>query len=193
MVQPVDTVVDDPYEMNRIRIAGKQMTELFHTKDCTIKRIEQADLQSTLEVYRQVEDFLSLGPVPKASMEMVLADIKHSKESGGLFCVINNQNGTQIGVLDFVPETSKGVACLSLLMISQKYRHQGNGQAVLNNLELYLKQYYGTHTIESGVQTNNNAGIEFWKRCGFEIGHVAKAMNDGTVVYDMKKNLIDST
>jgi RimJ/RimL family protein N-acetyltransferase len=165
------------------------MKVLFRANNCVVRRIEENDLQRTLEVYQQVEDFLFLGLVAKASMEMVQADIEHSKKSGGLFCVIDDRNGNQIGVIDFVPETTKGTAFLSLLMISQKHRHQGNGQAIVNNLESYLKQNYGTHTIESGVQTNNSAGIAFWKRCGFEIGQTAKALNDGTVVYDMKKYL----
>ncbi len=59
----------------------------------------------------------------------------------------------------------------------------------MNKLESYLRQNYQTHTIESGVQTNNKVGISFWKRCGFVIECNPKAMDDGTIVYDMKKIL----
>ena len=52
-----------------------------------------ADIQAILSVYEQSEDFLSLGPVPKASMKMVSADIEHSTRSGGVFCVIENHDG----------------------------------------------------------------------------------------------------
>ena len=83
------------------------MKAIFCAKDCIVRAIEAEDLERTLAVYQQVEDFLSLGPVPRASMEMVLADIQHSEESGGLFCVVVDNNENQIGVLDFVPELTK--------------------------------------------------------------------------------------
>ncbi len=165
------------------------MEVLFSAKDCSVKELEEAELQGTLRVYEQVEDFLALGPVPKASMEMVLADLRHSKESGGRFCSIDDRNGNQIGVLDFVPETTAGTAFLSLLMICQDHRHKGIGRAVVKGLECYLSQRYHTQLIESGVQINNEPGKAFWRACGFQIGQDAKAMEDGTVAYDMKKTL----
>jgi ribosomal protein S18 acetylase RimI-like enzyme len=169
------------------------MKSLFCASDCVVRVIEKDDLPKTLEVYKQVEDFLSLGPMPKASMEMVLADIQHSKEAGGLFCAVVDCNGNQIGVVDFVPEATKGTAFLSLLMISHKFRNQGIGKAIVKALESYLIQTYGTHTIESGVQTNNEPGIMFWKKCGFQIGRVARSLDDGTVAYDMRKKLRPNT
>ena len=165
------------------------MEALFYVKDCTIKEFEEGDLQSTLRVYEQVEDFLALGPVPKASMRMVLADLKHSTESGGRFCLIIDSKGNKIGVLDFVPETTKGTAFLSLLMISQDCRRKGIGRAVVIGLERFLSQRYQTQMIQSGVQVNNEPGIAFWRACGFEIEMKAKDVGDGTVAYDMKKIL----
>ncbi|MDP2807102.1 MAG: hypothetical protein Q8O74_03060 [bacterium] len=50
--------------------------------------ITKAYLPQVLVVYKQCEDFLSLGPMPKASMDMVKADFDHSKEENGLFCGI---------------------------------------------------------------------------------------------------------
>jgi RimJ/RimL family protein N-acetyltransferase len=163
------------------------MKALFRTDGCVIKMIEEDAFQKVLGVYQQAEDFLSLGPVPHASIEMVHMDIRHSRESGGLFCMILDNDGNHIGVIDFIPETSQGTAFLSLLMLSQSHRRRGIGQAIIRGLELYLHQKYGTHTIESGVQTNNAPAIGFWKRCGFVMGNVAKAQDDGTVTYDMKK------
>jgi RimJ/RimL family protein N-acetyltransferase len=166
------------------------MKAIFCANDYIVRAMETDDLQRTLAVYQQVEDFLALGPVPKASMEMVLEDIQHSKESGGLFCVVVDNNGNQIGVVDFVPELTKGTAFLSLLMISQEFRNQGIGHAIVKALESYLIYTYGIHTIESGVQTNNEPGIRFWKKCGFEIGQTAKPLEDGTIAYDMTKRLV---
>ena len=37
-----------------------------------IRPVRQQDLQAVLEVYRQCEDFLALGPVAAASMQRIL-------------------------------------------------------------------------------------------------------------------------
>jgi RimJ/RimL family protein N-acetyltransferase len=165
------------------------MKALFRAGEYIVKAIEETDIQKTLEIYHQAEDFLSLGPEPHASIEMVLTDIQHSKESGGLFCIILDGNGNQVGVVDFIPATSTGVAFLSLLMIAKKHRHHGIGQSIVKNLESYLQNRHGTHTMESGVQTINALAIGFWGKCGFQISKKAKALDDGTVVYDMKKEI----
>jgi ribosomal protein S18 acetylase RimI-like enzyme len=53
-----------------------------------IRRVTDDDLDAVLDVYRECEDFLALGPVPLASMEMVRSDIATSQGEGGLFCGI---------------------------------------------------------------------------------------------------------
>jgi hypothetical protein len=53
-----------------------------------VRPVSEAQLSALLEIYRQCEDFLSLGPVATASEEMVKADIKHSQENMGRFCGI---------------------------------------------------------------------------------------------------------
>ncbi len=162
---------------------------LFQTKDCKVRTHVAADAQAILAVYEQSEDFLSLGPVAKASMAMVSADIEHAANSAGVYCVIEDSDGSLIGVLDFVPEYTEHAAFLSLLMISSDRRNRGYGRAIMTGLESYLRQHYETRHILSGVQTNNDHGIRFWKKCGFDIGHVARALDDGTVAYDMKKDM----
>jgi hypothetical protein len=53
-------------------------------RDCslTVPPITLDELDEVLNVYRQCEDFLALGPVPTASMEMVVKDIEISKDYG---------------------------------------------------------------------------------------------------------------
>ena len=51
-----------------------------------IKDVAEKDLRHILQVYKKCEDFLSLGPVPYASEQMVIEDLKHSEEDGGVFC-----------------------------------------------------------------------------------------------------------
>ena len=78
--------------------------KLFSAATLEIRPLAENELQSTLEVYKQCEDFLTLGPVPFASMEMVQADRDHSKKENGVYCGIWNEDNKQIGVIDFIPE-----------------------------------------------------------------------------------------
>jgi ribosomal protein S18 acetylase RimI-like enzyme len=167
---------------------GEKKEVLFCAGELQVKPVSRMDLEKTLEVYKQVEDFLSLGPVPKATMKMVLADIKHSKEKNGIYCGIWNDLDDLIGVLDFIPDNGK-VATLSLLMISKPYRKNGYGRSIVKNLEEYLKRNYRTERILSGVQINNEAGIIFWKKMGFQIDVTPQDMGDGTTAYEMTKEL----
>jgi hypothetical protein len=57
--------------------------------------------QAILEVYRLCEDFLALGPVATASMEMVIKDLEISKDECGIFCGIHLTDGTPTSVLRF--------------------------------------------------------------------------------------------
>ena len=57
------------------------------------------------------------------------------------------------------------------------------------NLEEYLKKTYGTERIQSGVQVNNEAGIIFWKKMGFQIDNKPRDIGDGTTAFEMSKDL----
>ncbi len=164
------------------------MDEILSVGDLTLRPIAPHELKSTLEVYRQCEDFLSLGPVPKASMAMVMADIEHSSQARGIYCGIW-RDCTQVGVLDFTPETGRDTTILSLLMIARPYRNQGIGSSVVHALLSYLRATHGTTVLESGVQVNNAAGIAFWRERGFEIDATARKLDDGTTVYSMSRRI----
>jgi hypothetical protein len=100
-----------------------------------IRPVGQDDLDAVLEVYRHCEDFLALGPVATASMEMVLKDIETSREEGGIFCGIYTAGGEVTGVVDYIPNNCQGnpqAAFLSLLMIAAPFRNQGIGKAVIH-------------------------------------------------------------
>ncbi len=73
-----------------------------------IRPVGEDELDAVLGVYRQCEDFLALGPQPHASMEMVLDDVSHSRDEGGLFCGIFDAEGKMIGIVDFVPGMYRG-------------------------------------------------------------------------------------
>jgi ribosomal protein S18 acetylase RimI-like enzyme len=165
------------------------MNDLFRGPGFSVRLVAENDIPSILAVYRQCEDFLALGPVPVASLAMVLADIAHSREAGGCYCGIRNEADELVGVLDFIPRHRKNTAFLELLMIALPHRRRGLGTAVLAGLEAHLKRVYGTRKIESGVQVNNEAGIRFWRSQGFVIGRRARKLPDKTIAYEMKKRI----
>jgi hypothetical protein len=68
----------------------------------TLRKLMAEDADEILQVYRQSEGFLALGPEPNASHKMVMDDLRISGETGGRFCGILNADGTVVGVIDFV-------------------------------------------------------------------------------------------
>jgi ribosomal protein S18 acetylase RimI-like enzyme len=157
-----------------------------------IRPITQMDLDAALEVYRQCEDFLALGPVPTASMEMVLKDIEISHEEGGIFCGIYFTDGRMIGIFDYVPANYQGdaqTAYLALLMIAADYRNQGLGKAVVEAFEEEIRKNGQVRTILAGVQVNNLQAVQFWQRRGYRIVSGPKLMPDQTTAYDLRKEI----
>jgi ribosomal protein S18 acetylase RimI-like enzyme len=154
--------------------------------------VRQDETEAVLEVYRQCEDFLSLGPVASASMEMVLKDLEISKDEGGIFCGIHTSDGKMIGVLDYVPKNYQGnpeAAFLSLLMIAAPYRNQGIGQAVVEAFENEVLKEDRVRIIFSGVQVNNPEAIQFWQRNGYRIVSEPRLHPDQTTAVDLRKDI----
>jgi ribosomal protein S18 acetylase RimI-like enzyme len=164
------------------------------TERFSIRPVEPVDFGAVLDVYRQCEDFLALGPQAHASAEMVTADLRLSQEQGGVFCGIFQPDGRMVGVIDVVPRLYQGdptLASLDLLMIASSARSVGLGAAVVNAFEAVSRQA-GIKTILSGVQVNNPGAIRFWTRVGFQITSGPTLMPDTTTVYALRKDLDDS-
>lgn len=159
-----------------------------------IRPLAQNDLEAVLEVYRQCEDFLALGPVPTASMEMVLKDIEIAQREGGIFCGIYSADDKMVGVVEYVPGNFEGdpqTAFLSLLMIAAPYRKLGIGRAVVEAVENEIRKEAQVKTIRSGVQVNNPQAAKFWQRHGYRIVSGPELMPDGTTVFGLRKDFIE--
>jgi ribosomal protein S18 acetylase RimI-like enzyme len=157
-----------------------------------IRPITRDDLEAALKVYQGCEDFLALGPVATASMEMVLKDLEISKNESGVFCGISNVEGEMIGVVDYVPSHYQGdpqAAFLSLLMIASPFRHQGVGKAVVDAIEKEIRKDAQVTVILSGVQVNNPQAMRFWQRNGYRIGSEPKLYPDQTTAVDLRKDI----
>ena len=156
-----------------------------------IHPVAQDDLDAILDVYKQCEDFLALGPVSTASMEMVLKDIEVSKDENGIFCGIYTTGGKMIGVLDYVPCNYKSepqTAFLELLMIAASFRKQGIGKAVVEAFENEVRKDAKVNTILSGVQVNNPQAMKFWQGNGYRIVSEPKLLPDQTTAVDLRKD-----
>jgi len=152
----------------------------------------ESDLQATLEVYRQCEDFLALGPVSAASLEMVLADMELADKEGCAFCGIFTATRVMLGVAVFSTGGCRGdadTALFSLLMIAAAHRGRGLGEAVFRAIEEHIRQMGQAKRIAGGVQANNPAAIRFWRRVGFTISETPEKQEDGTVTFNMVKEL----
>jgi ribosomal protein S18 acetylase RimI-like enzyme len=161
-----------------------------------IHPIRPDELDAVLAVYRQCEDFLALGPVPTASMEMVLADLDLSKGYGALFCgiyIYGRHGGEEmIGVIDYVPSHFEGdpsAAYLSLLMIAAPFRKQGVGRAVVEAIENEIKRNAQVDKILAGVQVNNPHAMRFWQRNGYRIVSEPKLYPDQSIAVDLRKDV----
>lgn len=171
---------------------NSEVTELLLEQEgFSIYAVGEEHADAILSVYRQCEDFLSLGPVPTASMEMVLEDLRHSREMGGVFCGIF-VGEEMAGIVDFVPdgfEGEQGVAFLSLLMIARRHRGGGLGSKVVRAVEGEIMKNAGIAVIRSGVQANNGPAIGFWQAMGYRVVGGPDMMPDLTICYSLRKEL----
>ena len=72
-------------------------------KPVELRPVTREDASKILEVYRQCEDFLALGPVAHASLGMVMKDLEESRSEGGIFRGIYDMEENLIGVVDHIP------------------------------------------------------------------------------------------
>jgi ribosomal protein S18 acetylase RimI-like enzyme len=159
--------------------------------DIVIKPVTSNDYPAVLEVYRQCEDFLTLGPVAKASMEMVVKDIQDAKVEKGIYCgIFSGQN--MIGVVSYVPsqfEFRTVDAFLLLLMIAKPYRDKGTGSTVLEMVEKEICHKKRIHSIRLGCQVNNPRALKFWESKGYYVYLGPELLPDKTTCYQLRKDI----
>jgi ribosomal protein S18 acetylase RimI-like enzyme len=175
-----------------VLIANQEVKEMIlHGEYITIKKVDRNDIDRIYHVYKNCEDFLSLGPVPTASKQMILDDFNISEEEGGIYCGIF-LNDIMIGIIDFVLSGYEGNpnhAYLSLLMISANYRKQGIGNDVVKTIEAEIIKNHAIKSIFAGVQVNNMPAIAFWKKMGYRIVSEPQVMPDTTITYKLQKDI----
>jgi ribosomal protein S18 acetylase RimI-like enzyme len=146
---------------------------------------------SVYSVYKSNEDFLSLGPAPNATREMVLSDIEYSECNEGCYCTICYDNNV-VGIIDFIPnmyEKQQGIAYINLIMIKQEYRNMNIGKSVIETIEEWLKKKHKITSVFISVQENHTIGIEFWIKQGYEVSSEPELQEDTTIVLHMRKHI----
>jgi len=164
---------------------------LIRDNSFEVRTITQDDLDAVLDLYRQCEDFLALGPERTVSMAMVLKDIEISQSEGGVFCGVYAVDGRMIGVVDFVPRNFEGdphLAFISLLMISPSFRKQGIGTTIVELIENEIRKDAQVTTILSAVQVNNPRALQFWQKNGYRIVGEPELQPDQTTIFRLQKD-----
>jgi len=166
---------------------------LIKGRSLTLRTVTPNDTEAILGVYRACEDFLVLGPEPKASLEMVQKDLETSRQEGGCFCGIFDAVGQLVGVVDFIPfgfEGKPDTAFFSLIMIAVPSRNQGTGNKTISLIEKEIIKDKQITEIRSAVQVNNPAAIRFWQKNGYRIVSGPELQPDTTIVYRLRKKLV---
>jgi ribosomal protein S18 acetylase RimI-like enzyme len=163
-------------------------------KNCflTLRTVTPNETEPILWLYRTCEDFLALGPAPKASLAMVQKDLEISFQDDGCFCGIYNTAGQLVGVVDFIPSCLEGKpdnAFFSLIMIAAPCRNKGIGNQTVRLVEKEIRKNAGITEIRSAVQVNNPTTIRFWQRNGYRIISGPELQPDSTTVFHLSKKL----
>ena len=153
--------------------------------------VSEDDAEALLALYVACEDFLALGPQPRASLDMVLADLAASRQANGRYEGIF-VGGALVGVVDYVlagHEGEPGHAYLALLMLAPAWRRRGLGAAVTRYVEAMAAAGGATHVC-LGAQVNNPMAVRFWQRLGYAIYAGPVAFADGTTAWQLRKALV---
>jgi ribosomal protein S18 acetylase RimI-like enzyme len=159
--------------------------------DIEIRPITPADHPAIHEVYRQCEDFIALGPIAKASVDMVVADIEEAKAERGVFCGIF-YGKKMIGVVSYVPsnfEFRPVDAFILLLMLIPSYRRKGIGGEIVSLVEKDICTTGRVRSILCGVQVNNPDAVRFWEKNGYRIFAGPELRLDKTTVFHLRKDI----
>lgn len=164
---------------------------VLHGEHTIIQKVDRSSIDSIYNVYKNCEDFLSLGPVSTASKQMILDDFKISEGEGGNYCGIFFKE-RMIGIIDFILSGFEGDpshAYLSLLMISANFRKKGIGYDVVKTVENEIIKNHNIRSILVSVQINNKQAIAFWEKMGYIIVSGPQVMPDTTITLKLQKDI----
>ena len=136
---------------------------------CTVKRIEEADIEKALSLCKGNPEFYKHCP-PSATSESILADSKklpkgknmEDKYYVGFF--IEEELTALLDLIDKFP--NEETVFLGFFMMNVKFQHKGIGTAIVEDLCRYLKAS-GYKFVRLGWVKGNLQSEAFWHKNGF--------------------------
>ena len=158
-----------------------------------IRPLTACKLDAAVQVYRQSNEGTRRDPQQRISGQNVLEDMTLSRQDGGIFCGIYDQEDELAGVLDFVPANFAGRsdnACIRSLKIAAPYRNRGLGGRAIDRLEEELRKDIHLKYLWACFPENCSTWQEFAARHGFrQAGKVERSQIESFVEVTWVKNL----
>jgi GNAT superfamily N-acetyltransferase len=138
----------------------------------SLERLDLADTPALQDLLERCADFSWLvegqPPSPQAAQE-TQADLPPGKGLEDKFIYGIYWENTLVGVLDAVRGyPQEGVWWIGLLLLDPAQRGRGTGEQALHIFESWADRQ-GAQTLMLGVVEENQRGLQFWRRMGFEL------------------------
>ncbi|MCC6147708.1 MAG: hypothetical protein IT308_09095 [Anaerolineaceae bacterium] len=137
-------------------------------KDFEIRPLMACKLDSAVQVYRQsAEDGIADGWI---SGQRVLMDMSNSRQTGGLFCGIFDDQDELVGLIDIVPANFAGQpenACIRMLKIAAPHRYRGFGGKAIDLVEAELRKDPAVTALYACFREDCPTWLGFAARHGF--------------------------
>ncbi len=154
----------------------------------TLTSVGMEAAEELLPAFNGDAQFNAWSGTPVMTLDAVRADMLETKSlPGGVVWRIALHDGTRVGVAEtaLVPPPNSG--WIALLLIEQAYQRQGFGSEAADLLEAHLFAQPGITRIGLGVLVQNEPGIAFWTKRGYQAG-LRRRDNHGNEVITMRLN-----
>ena len=141
-------------------------------KDISLRLLSLADTPALQDLLERCVDFSQLveGEPPSSdAARNMLADLPPGKSLADKFIFGIFLDNALAGVLDAVRDYPQdGVWWIGLVLLDPAQRGQGAGKQALNAFAALAKKQ-GAQALMLGVVDENQRGLKFWQRMGFEL------------------------
>ena len=149
---------------------NKKFMQELTTNCLNVRLLSESDvleLQAFLDLF---DGFFMLCEGEKGSAEGILKSCPPSKDPlQDKFVLGIYENEQLMGLIDLIQNyPAENTWTIGYLLIHPKYRSQGKGRSVVENVASALRQVQGTK-MRCGVQEQNPQALNFWTKCGFKV------------------------
>lgn len=143
----------------------------FFNGSFIVKTADKDSIYKFYDIYKNTEVFKYATGILQNPLEFkaYVNEIKRFlfKENSFLLEIELNGSGESLGMIKgFIVENEK-IAWVNSFAINTPFQSRGYGRMVIDSVQNHFKQKYLINRIYLSVSTNNIAGINFWKKCGY--------------------------